>query len=419
MKNKFLLISYNFHPELTGIGKYNGEMIRWLAEDGYDCTVLTAYPYYPHWEIQEPYHKKRFRYSTDHQQFNSGGRVVVHRCPMYVPTKPSGLKRIVLDFTFLVSAFFKLVQLLLNNRFDTVFVVAPSFHFGLLGVLCKKVKRAKFIYHIQDMQIEAARDLQMITSKIIINLLFKIEKYIFNKADILSTISDTMVRKVEEKAGKKALLFPNWVDTKLFYPIADRSSLKIQFGFNAADIIVLYSGAVGEKQGLEAILQAADTYKTNKDLKFVICGSGPYKIRLEKMAQELELHNVIFMPLQSLNKFNAFLNCADAHLVIQKADASDLVMPSKLTTILAIGGLALITANQGSGMYSLVKKHEIGLLIEAENQPALNAGIQVVLDQDNKIIAKNAQLYAKANLSIDFIMKQFERTLFASNVLLK
>ena len=49
MQKRILLIGYNFSPEPTGIGKYSGEMIQWLGNQGYDCTVLTAYPYYPYW----------------------------------------------------------------------------------------------------------------------------------------------------------------------------------------------------------------------------------------------------------------------------------------------------------------------------------------------------------------------------------
>ncbi|MEP1985733.1 MAG: colanic acid biosynthesis glycosyltransferase WcaI, partial [Maribacter dokdonensis] len=62
---KLLFIGYNFSPELTGIGKYSGEMMQWLAEKGHDCTVLTSYPYYPYWKIQEPYRKNRFWFKKE------------------------------------------------------------------------------------------------------------------------------------------------------------------------------------------------------------------------------------------------------------------------------------------------------------------------------------------------------------------
>ena len=105
MNKRLLLISYNFSPEPTGIGKYNGEMIAWFVNQGYDCTVITSYPYYPHWKVQEPYYSKRFRYTTEHSQNNeSGGKLKVIRCPQYVPQKPSGLKRILLEISFFFSA---------------------------------------------------------------------------------------------------------------------------------------------------------------------------------------------------------------------------------------------------------------------------------------------------------------------------
>jgi colanic acid biosynthesis glycosyl transferase WcaI len=410
MKKKILLIGYNYYPEPTGIGKYSGEMIQWLAKNGHDCTVVTTYPYYPHWKVQEPYTKDKFRYVTEVQEFESGGKITVCRCPMYVPANPSGTKRILLDFSFTLTAFAKILNLYPKKSFDHVIAVVPSFQFGLLGILSKKLWNAKFTYHIQDMQIEAARDLKMIKSQGVINTLFKLEKLIFNKANFVSTISDGMAKRIEEKAQKPIVLFPNWADNSRFYPISDKASLKIEFGFKPTDKLFLYSGAIGEKQGLEAIIHAAKHFENQKDIKFIICGSGPYKVNLQSLANSMSLDNVVFLPLQPSEKFNNFLNLADVHLVIQRANASDLVMPSKLTTILSVGGLALITANPGSGLYELVKKYDIGLLVDAESQPALNSGMQQAIMTDNTNIIRNARTYAEKYLSINSIMKSFEDT---------
>lgn len=409
MKKRILLIGYNFYPEPTGIGKYTGEMIQWFVKQGYDCAVITSYPYYPFWKVQEPYYKKRFWYSFEEEfDAKTNGRLRTFRCPQYVPVKPSGLKRILLDLSFFIAASFPLLGLMTRKKFDFVITIAPSFQAGLLGVLYKKIRKAKLVYHIQDLQIEAARDLNMIKSKGVIQALFKMEKYIFNHSDIISSISEGMVDKIREKAKKDVYLFPNWTDTRIFYPIAGRLELKKEFGYQPSDKIILYSGSVGEKQGLESILHAADELRQFERVKFIICGSGPYKNVLETLAKNLNLENVNFLPIQPFEKFNQFLNIADLHLIIQKASASDLVMPSKLTTILAVGGLALITANKGSGLYFLVKQHNIGLLIEAENQTALNEGILKAVSEDFSHINKNACQYAENYLSIDNIMHGFE-----------
>ena len=409
MGKRILLIGYNFSPEPTGIGKYSGEMIDWLANAGHDCMVITTYPYYPYWKVQEPYHKNRFWYKKEVKNYESGGKITVYRCPMYVPSEPSGKKRMLLDVSFMVSAFFQLVKLLFQKKRDTVITVIPSFQFGLLGYFYKIFKKSKTVYHIQDMQIEAAQDLNMITSKKVINMLYKIEQFIFNNTDVITSISEQMVSKIEEKALKKVVLFPNWSDTSFFLPIPEKELLKKDFGFNKTDKVVLYSGAIGEKQGLEAIVYAAEAFKEKSEVKFIVCGTGPYKNKLEALTKSLSLSNVSFFPLQPMEKFNAFLNMADVHLVIQKAKASDLVMPSKLTTILSVGGLALITANPDSGLYSLIQKYKMGLVVDAENQDALNKGIEDALEIEiHQETLQNARQYAENYLDIDTIMKNFQ-----------
>lgn len=408
MSKRILLLGYNFYPEPTGIGKYSGEMMQWLARHGYDCQVLTTYPYYPYWQVQAPYDAHRFRFRTEALALGGGPAMQVHRVPMYVPSKPSGLKRILLDISFSVTALGKLLHLLAGPRFDYVLVVAPSFQFGLLGMLAKRWWGARFIYHVQDMQIEAARDLGLLKSPRALTTLFRLEKHIFDHADVVSSISDGMVRRIAHKAGKPVAFFPNWADTTLIHPLQNKGELKASFNFEPGDYLALYSGAIGEKQGLEAVLHAAQEFAAYPRVKFVICGSGPYEQTLRGLATQMGLANVHFLPLQPVERLNALLNAADVHLVIQKANASDLVMPSKLTNILAVGGLVIITANPESSLYELAQQHRLGLVVPAENQPALNAALHEALGGDSTAeLQANARAYAERYLAVDNVMQAF------------
>ncbi|MBC7689756.1 MAG: WcaI family glycosyltransferase [Aquabacterium sp.] len=410
MSKRVLLIGGNFFPELTGIGKYNGEMMDKLASMGYQCTVVTTFPYYPHWQIQPPYTRSSRWFKKELKPvatLNGKGAIQLFRCPHYVPQKPTGLKRMVSDFTFTFTAFIKILQLLFAKKYDFVLVVAPPFHLGLLGILYKKIRGAKLIYHIQDLQIDAARDFQLIKSQFIVNSLLKVEKFILKNVDVVSSISQGMIKKIESKFAGKVIFFPNWVDTEMFFPLDDKAQLKREFNFNPSDKVILYSGAIGEKQGLDAILKSAKTLKQESNLKFVICGSGPYKAQLQQLKEREQLDNVIFLPLQPFDKLNAFLNMADLHLVLQKANAADLVMPSKLTAILAVGGVAIITAGPGSSLFDVVSLHHMGILIEADNNEALTGSIEKALQNSNLEINNNARAYAQQYLSIDEIFRKF------------
>ncbi|MBC7687055.1 MAG: colanic acid biosynthesis glycosyltransferase WcaI, partial [Aquabacterium sp.] len=195
MNKRILLIGGNYTPELTGIGKYNGEMIQWFAQHGLDVTVLTTYPYYPQWSIHPLYKKKSHWFSKEVKNHGSNVETIV-RCPHYVPANPTGLKRLLSDITIFVSIFFALINIFFKKKYDYVLCVAPPFSIGILGIMYRLIKRSKTIYHIQDLQVDAARDLKMIKSKFVINTMFKIEKFILRQSDVISTISPGMINKI-------------------------------------------------------------------------------------------------------------------------------------------------------------------------------------------------------------------------------
>lgn len=409
MENRVLFIGGNFSPEPIGIGKYNGEMIDWLACQGYDCTVITSYPYYPQWKVQDPYSKKAFWFKKEIKYSKPfyEKAIQIYRCPQFVPGTPTGSKRMILDFSFCLTSFMIVFKLLFHKKYDYVISVVPCFQIGILGILYKFIRGGKFLYHIQDLQIDAARDLKMIKSTTLINALLGIEKFILKQADVISSISEGMMEKIKTKCNREIDFFPNWVDTKQFFPIENKGALKQEYNFKSTDKIVLYSGAIGEKQGLEAILYTANSLKHIQCLKFVLCGSGPYLKKLEGLRESLALTNVIFMPTQPIEKLNRFLNMADIHLVIQKANASDLVMPSKMTTILAIGGVAVVTAPENSSLHKLISSHKMGLVIEPENMQALTGIVMTSIFKDLDYCSINARNYAEQHLSINRILPRF------------
>jgi colanic acid biosynthesis glycosyl transferase WcaI len=397
-----LLIGINFSPELTGIGKYSGEMINWMADNGSKCTVVTTFPYYPTWSVQEPYTGKFYKHEV-----SKNGNVDVFRCPIYIPAKPTGAKRILHDASFFLSSFLVIFMLLFKKRHDYIICMAPPFHIGFLGLFYRFFKGGELIYHIHDMQIEAARDFQIIKSDFAFKVLFKLEYFILRYADHLSTISTGMLAKVKAKINKPIILFPNWVDTDLFSPMENRNLLKQQWGFTAEDKVVCYSGSIGEKQGLESLISIAKQTEKDAHIKYIICGNGPYRQRLMEMAAEQGLVNISFMDLQPMETFNIFLNMADVHLVLQKKGAGDLMMPSKLTTIWASGGLALVTAQPDTTLHTAILKHNMAMVIDCEDDELLKQAIIKCCTEDFTEEKENARAYALSHLSGPTILRQF------------
>lgn len=400
---KILVYGINYSPELTGIGKYTGEMVEWMASQGHEVRVITAPPYYPEWQVGKHYSSWRYR--------REEGAATVWRCPLYVPKQPSTLKRLIHLGSFALSSFFPLMA---QRRWkpDRIIGVVPTL-FCIPGMrLLGKLSGARTLLHIQDYEVDAMLGLGMAgkgKGGKVARLASAFERSGLHNVDYVSTISRSMMNKAQEKgvAAEKVIFFPNWSEVARFRDVApaDVAALRAQLGLAEAHKIVLYSGNIGEKQGLENVIDAAAAL-SDKPWQFVIVGQGGGKARLEKMARERGLQNIQFFPLQSYDALPALLKMADCHLVVQKRGAADAVLPSKLTNILAVGGNAVITAEAHTELGQLCTSLPgIAVCVEPESVPALVAGIEqaLTMPKENTV----ARDYAERTIEKENVLSQF------------
>ena len=205
---------------------------------------------------------------------------------------------------------------------------------------------------------------------------------------------------------EKVLWFPNWSETARFQEARKDDKLLAELGVDRHKKLVLYSGTMGEKQGLEIILDAAASLANRSDLQFLLVGEGGAKKGLMSRVRDEELKNVHFAPLQPYERLPSLLASADCHLVIQKRGAADAVLPSKLTNILAVGGNAVITADSDTSLGELTHDWPgIACRVEPESAPALVEGINRALTRP--IPNRVAREYALEHLDKDAIIRKF------------
>lgn len=398
---KILIYGINFSPELTGIGKYTGEMAYWFADQGDDVRVITAPPYYPEWQVHEGYRANWF--STE--QHNN---MQVYRCPLYVPQKVSTLKRLVHLASFSFSSFFPLLAQICWKP-DLVICVAPSLFCAPGALLLSKLTGCTSVLHIQDFEVDAMLGLGMARAGKVARLASSFEHWCLRSFKYVSTISHSMLAGAGTKGVKpeSLLLFPNWSEIERFIAVelAVVQELKNKFEIPTDHKVALYSGNIGEKQGLEVVIEAAKELSGQKIL-FLIVGNGAGKDKLEALATEQQLTNVRFFPLQPYELLPALLKLADCHLVVQKRGVADAVLPSKLTNILAVGGNAVITAEPDTELGRLCLSYPgIGVCVEPEQVDALVTGIKeaMQLPAENMI----AKEYAHENLAKENVLQNF------------
>ena len=403
---RILVYGINFAPEPIGIGKYTGEMAAWLAQQGHEVRVVTAPPYYPGWKMAEGR-------STAWYAQERLGAMRVWRSPLYVPAVPSGLKRLLHLASFAVTSLPLLLRQLLW-RPQVVWTVAPALFCAPGALLVSGLCGAKSWLHIQDFEVDAAFNLGMLKGKRAYSMASGVERLCMRRFSVLSTISGRMQALAEKKrlSPGDVVLFPNWVDLAAV-SVLDRLSpgpaaYRAQLGLGPEAVVALYSGNMGAKQGLELLAQAA---KACPAVAFVFCGAGSGKAGLVEQCGALK--NVQFLDLQPAERLSDLLNMADIHLLPQRADASDLVMPSKLTGMLASGRPVVTTAHTGTELAQVVM--QTGLVVEPGDPEAFANAIRI-LAQDQSLrssLGRQARAYAESSLAQTAILRRFEGALKA------
>ncbi|MEM6262551.1 MAG: WcaI family glycosyltransferase [Bacteroidota bacterium] len=398
---RLLVYGINYLPELTGIGKYTGEMCEWLVSQGHEVEVITTVPYYPEWSVHPAYKNKLW-----HTENRNG--VLIHRTPFYVPQQVTGKTRILHELSFGISSLLHWVKIFARKKFDLVLAIYPPLPIGLYPVMYRWIRKVPMVFHIQDLQVDAARDLNIIKNQRLLDQLERVEKFYCKQADWVTTISEGMREKISEKGipEQKIGMFPNWVNTDLMAPMPNKkAALKQNWGYQPDQKVVLYSGNMGEKQGLEVVLDTAEMM--GPTVQFRMVGQGGIRNRLEAIAQKRNLQNVQFSDLVPLEELPELLNMADFHLVLQKKGATDLVMPSKLTGILSVGGVPIVTAEKNSSLRTLIEQEQIGLTADPEDAQALFHLLQRHLFDDLSPYQKRSRAYAIQELGQDAILSAF------------
>jgi colanic acid biosynthesis glycosyl transferase WcaI len=402
---KILIYGLNYAPELTGVGKYTAEMAALLASRGHEVRVVCAPPYYPEWRVATGYVSWRYQHET-----RDG--VSVWRAPLWVPARPGGLKRMLHLASFALSSLPLLVRQVLW-RPDAAMLIAPTLMCAPAALAFARIAHARAWLHIQDFEVDAAFDLGLLKSSRVARVARWIESTLLRRFDTVSSITQQMSARLVAKGVKPArvVCLPNWVDVSTIFPLTRASDYRRLLGIPADQKVVLYSGNMGAKQGIETLANAAASLATRADLTFVFCGSGAAKESLLERCAGLT--NCIFIPLQPADRLNELLNLADIHVLPQRGDAADLVMPSKLTGMFASGRAVVAMARRGTGLYEAVSPR--GVVVPPDNVKALAAAITVLAsDRERRAaLGKAARNYAERALSPESTIATFEARLAA------
>src|SRR4051812_11562377 len=311
----------NYAPEFTGIAPHSVALCEFLQTQGHDVEMVTGFSYYPAWQKRPEDRGKLYR--TD-----VVNGVCVRRCWQFVPGRVSAVKRIFHEGSFV---FISTLRVLTLPQPEVYVVVSPPLLLGVAAWIVGEIKRAPFVFHVQDMQPDAAVGLGMLKPNWFTRALYGLEAFAYRHAARVSGITRGMLKTFRRKGVPEAKLiyFPNAIHLRNADADRARGDFRSRHGFAADDFLAVYAGNMGVKQGLDVLLETAPLLR-NPRIRLLICGDGAQREFLEARAREMKLRNFSMLPLQAGPAYDALLSNADLCFITQQAGAGNSFFPSKL-----------------------------------------------------------------------------------------
>jgi len=371
---KIIVWGINYYPEPTGIGPFNTDLCAFLNEQGHEVTMLSSFPYYPWWRKREEDHGKLY----EREKLQG---VTLCRCWHYVPAKPTTLKRLLHELSFVATS---TLRALFMPRADVYIVVSPSLFLGLGATLVRWLRWRKFVFHVQDLQPDAALGLGMLKPGPAVRALYLLEKWSYARASLVTGISQGMMTAFRNKGVRpeKTYLFANWIpDGDATEQTATNASFRAAHGIEPEIPLIAYSGNLGMKQGLEVVVEAAALAEKSAPanqpvIHWAICGEGAAKTALQEMIARTGCGGVHLYPLQPDDLYHALLCEADVCLITQQKGTGQFFFPSKMLSILQLGRAVLAVADDSSELARAVHEGNFGIVVAPGDAQALLAAAQ-------------------------------------------
>ena len=394
-----LLLTQWFDPEPTFKGT---AFARALREAGHQVEVLTGFPNYPGGKIYSGHRQRLFQV-----EMVDGIRTI--RVPLYPSHDSSGVRRALGYLSFAVSA--SVVGACLMRRPDVIYAYHPPLTTGLAAVWLSRVRRAPFVYDIQDLWPDTLRSTGMLKSEKISRLVGRFCDAVYERASRIVVLSPGFKSALISRGvpEHKLEVIYNWCDEA-------RLSVAASAGHDApendASFEFVFAGTMGRAQDLGNVLNAASILQAEAPgARISLVGDGIEEITLKDTASRLGLTNVRFVGRVPMSQVGGILQRADALLVHLADDPLfTITIPGKTQAYLASGRPMLMAAEGDAA--ELVERSGGGVTCRPGDPRALaDAALDLMSRsaQDLRVMGERGKAFYESELALRVGAARFVR----------
>ncbi|MDI9898530.1 glycosyltransferase family 4 protein [Rhodococcus sp. IEGM 1409] len=356
------LLGINYSPETTGIAPYMTDLAEELSARGHNVDVITGFPHYPAWEIDPGYTGR----SID-EDING---VHVHRRRHFVPSPPNALGRIKMELSFGARS--------ITSKWGTPDVIVCTSPALLatamsLGRARMTPRRPAIGIWVHDLYGQGVVETGAMSGRSA-RATARLEAAVMKSADGLAVVHDRFVDHVIDQFGVSpadVTVVRNWTHVA---PIAvgDIAAARARFGWAPDETVVLHTGNMGVKQGLENVVEAARLADAQKlPIRFVLVGDGNQRPALESAGAGIDRLDFV-RPLDD-EAFRTAMVSADILLVNEAPGIVGMAVPSKLTSYFSSGTAILAATDVESTTADEIRASGAGVVVPSGSPAGLLA----------------------------------------------
>ena len=295
---------------------------------------------------------------------------------------------------------------------DAVVASSSPLTIGISGVTTSRLRRAAFVFEIQDLWPAIPIALGVLRSRAEIRTAEWLERRLYAAAATVIVCSEGASESLRARGvpARKIVLIPNVADVEHFRPDIVDPTFRERHGLEGK-FVALYAGALGATNGIDQLADAAEALARAKEGRVVIAvaGNGTERARLEQRARELP--TLVMLPDVPREEIPRIVGAADATITaFAPVPALETNSPNKFFDSLAAGKPSVV--NLDGWLRRLVEEHRAGVYVPAGDGQRL-AGALAELAASPELAAElgqNGRALAEREFSADLLADRFADT---------
>jgi glycosyltransferase involved in cell wall biosynthesis len=346
---KVLILHQHFNTPYDGGAIRSYYLAKALVDKGIETVVITG--------------------SNDKKGVQNIDGIIVHYLKIPYDNSFGFLKRGISFLRFISLAVREAKNI---SKVDLCYAISVPLTIGVAAMRIKKKFGLPFIFEVGDLWPEAPIEMGFIKNPILKNYLIGLERKIYNEAECVVALSPSIANGVSAVApNTKIYELPNMADTDFYKPEKKNRELEKKFAVEG-EFVISYIGALGFANGLNHFLDLAGASKTSMlAVKFLICGEGAMRNKIEKRIASEKLENVSLLPFATRDGVHEIMNVTDACFISYLPyKVLETGSPNKYFDGLAAG--KMIITNFGGWIREEIEREKIGFSFDNDPQDFVN-----------------------------------------------